>query len=360
MTKTVMHLVYSFGCGGLEKVIVNLVNHSRNYPVTHIVVSLTDELEFASLLPEGTQVYQLDKKAGNDLQSHYKLYKLLKKIKPDVINTYNFGTLEYHLTAKLAGVPLQIHSDHGRGGDDPDGKNKLHNLFRRHIAKLLSNYIVVSFDLYNWVKSDIQVSEHKLSLLFNGVDINHNAALKPEKPTSFITIGRLHPIKNQALLIKAFSRAIDQYPEFQASTLDIVGDGIMYDELQALIKKLDKSKQIRLLGLHNDIADKLAHADAFLLSSDYEAMPMTILEAMANKRPVISTAVGGISRFINDEHAWFVEAGNEQAYAETLAEFVQQDEQRNQKAITAFNLVNKQYSIDKMVHEYLTLYQVEI
>ena len=151
VTKSIVHLVYSFGCGGLEKVIANLINHSTEYDVEHVLISLTDDISMLEQVDKKIKFFVLGKKSGNDIRTHVKLFSLLKEIKPQTINTYNFGTIEYHLVAKLAGVPIRVHSDHGRGGDDPAGRNKLHNTFRKFIANFITEYIVVSYDLFQWV-----------------------------------------------------------------------------------------------------------------------------------------------------------------------------------------------------------------
>jgi glycosyltransferase involved in cell wall biosynthesis len=95
-----------------------------------------------------------------------------------------------------------------------------------------------------------------------------------------------------------------------------------------------------------------------VLSSVYEAMPMTILEAMANKTPVVCTNVGGISKFISEKQAWFVESKNCQALADKLNEVTINDEYRLEKVSNAFNLVSEKYEMKQMVKAYMTKYGI--
>jgi len=358
MTNRVVHLVYSFGCGGLEKVIANLINHSTQYDVEHVLISLTDDISMMDQVDKKIKVFVLDKKSGNDIKTHVKLFSLLKKLKPQAINTYNFGTIEYHLAAKMAGVPIRVHSDHGRGGDDPTGKDKLHNIFRKFIAKFITEYIVVSYDLYQWVSNVIKVEPSKITLLFNGVVVPQNKDIKSSKARVFVTVGRLDKVKNQRLLIDAFTQAVNTLDGFEHCILNIVGDGPLYNELQAQINLLNMQNSIHLLGFRNDITTILEESDIFVLSSVYEAMPMTILEAMANNTPVICTNVGGISQFISEEQAWFVESKNCKALANKLNEVRVNDEQRLEKVEKAFSFINEKYEMKKMVKAYMAKYGI--
>jgi sugar transferase (PEP-CTERM/EpsH1 system associated) len=358
MTFKVVHLVYSFGCGGLEKVITNLINHSKNYPVEHIVISLTNDTEMMGQLTQDIQLFVLNKKPGNDLRSHIQLYKLLKQLAPQALHTYNFGTIEYHLTAILTCIPVHVHSDHGRGGDDPAGNNRLHNYFRKWVSFFIDHYVVVSDDLYHWVTKKIGVNKQKVSFVFNGVAVPKLTARTSRSCKKFITIGRLDHVKNQTLLIRAFARA-KRLDIFSQTELDIVGDGSLALELSSLISELGMTKYIKLLGYRTDIVELLNDADVFVLSSNYEAMPMTILEAISVKTPVICTNVGGISKFVSDQQVLLVEANNEQALADALLELVQPSPQTEQRIKSAYQLLIEQYSVERMVESYLNLYGVE-
>lgn len=357
--KKVVHIVPSFGCGGLEKVIVNLINNSGHYDVHHVLISLTTDFELAKEIDLPVDIYCLGKKPGNDVLSHLKLLKLLRKIKPVAFHSYNFGTIEYHLAAKMAGVPVTVHCDHGRGGDDPKGLNKFNNRFRQFISRFINHYVVVSYDLYKWVTEELNIDANKVQLIFNGVVIDKEVEAKPIKDDFVITtVGRLDPIKNQKLLLNAFDLGKQQYEHWQSVRLQLAGNGPIADELSNHAASLASSRDITFLGFRSDVPEILANTDLFALSSFYEAMPMTILEAMAMKTPVITTNVGGIAKFITEQHAWLVETDNVEAYCHALNEIILDEQARKAKVDVAHALVYDNYSMDKMVDAYLGLYQV--
>ena len=164
MTLKVVHLVYSFGIGGLERVIVNLINSSEDRDAVHHVVTLVDDHAFAGNLGTNATMHCLNKKEGKDLLCHVRLYRLLKSIKADVVNTYNFGTIEYHPIACLAGVPMRVHADHGRESSYKKIDNPAkYELFRKLMIPFINYYVVVSKDLEKWGRERLGLT-NKLKL----------------------------------------------------------------------------------------------------------------------------------------------------------------------------------------------------
>jgi len=356
MKKKVVHLVYSMGCGGLEKVIVNLINGSSD-AFEHVIVTLIPEFEMTSSLNEQVELHCLHKRPGKDVGCHKRLFSLLKGLQPDVINTYNFGTIEYHITAYLAGVQTRVHSDHGHGGDAQDGLNKKNNFIRKVSSYFINDYVVVSQDLMDWVTQVVNVRPSRLHLIQNGVDVP--SLISPKKTTTtgekvICTVGRLDPVKNQPLLLKAFKQVL------QSTTLPvklkIVGDGPERKTLEALAVSLDIQQHVEFMGYREDVREQLESCDVFVLSSHYEAMPMTILESMAIGRPVVTTDVGGIRHFINEQYATFVSPGDVQGLAEQLLAKLNETCETTSQIDNAHKLVLEKYSLNAMAKRYGEIY----
>lgn len=354
--KCIIHLTPSFGCGGLERVIANLVSSRRAQDAEHIVISLSDELSFSYALPENVKLISMSKKEGLDLWVHARLFNLLKKLKADVLHTYNFATLEYHAIAKLAGVKLSVHSDHGLGGDDPDGKNNIHNLFRKNISRLIDNYIVVSEDLKNWAINTVGVDRKKVEFIFNGVPVPNQIPEKRQRkenePFRLLIVGRLAPVKNHKNLFEALELCLSKEINIHC---DIVGNGPLENELKELAKKLNIP--VTFHGHQKDVDFFIHKCDALILSSDYEAMPMTILEAMAQGRMTICPRVGGVESFITSKESVMPDDNSPLNLAKAIIDsisFVSSDKQR----IDAYSLVSKKYSVETMADKYMSLYGV--
>jgi sugar transferase (PEP-CTERM/EpsH1 system associated) len=359
MRRKVVHLVYSLGFGGLEQVIVNLINNSTQYNVVHCIITLTGEQDLYDAIKPDIEIYNLGKKPGKDLSIHWKLYKLLRELKPDVLHSYNFATIEYHLIAFISGVKLQIHSDHGRGGDDFYGKNKKNNLLRRFSALFLDHYFVVSEDLFEWVEKILKIVPPKLKLIYNGVDteVFHPAKSTPDGFT-ICTVGRLHEEKNQALLIDAFCLLKQENKALSEFRLVIAGDGPLHDDLKQKINQCPYTNDICLLGNQDDIPNLLRESNLFVLTSPYEAMPMTILEAMACGLPVITTNVGGISYLLSENEAWLVDQDIRQII-ETILFVYKHSDQSKAISLNGLQLVREKYNMKKMVRRYMENYGVK-
>jgi sugar transferase (PEP-CTERM/EpsH1 system associated) len=355
----VVHLTPTFGCGGLERVIANLVSDPISKRMTHSVISLEDDLSFQYALPNDVNLYTLKKQAGLDLKAHIRLAKLLRKLEPTVLHTYNFGTLEYHVIAKLCGVKIHVHADHGLGGDDPDGANKKHNLFRRMISTLIDHYIVVSDDLKTWITQTVGVAEHKVEFVFNGVPVPPKR-LKEKRVSNtlrLVIVGRLAGVKNHLRLLESIEILQISNPELDIQC-DIVGDGPMKNVMNDKIATLPKPSAIHMHGHQNDVASFLEKSDALILSSDYEAMPMTVLEAMAASRPVICPMVGGVGDFISKREAILVEKHDAQALSAGIFNLMHMThENKNKMVEAAYEKVTNTYSLSAMAKKYASLYK---
>lgn len=362
----IVHLVYSFGVGGLERVLANLINFSDSEKVEHIIVTQIDDNSFSTQLDKPVRFYCLDKRDGLDLASHTRIFKLLKEIGPDVFHTYNFGTMEYHFAAYLAGVKTRVHADHGKQSSYQKMSNPLkYELFRRAVALFVDSYVVVSEDLYLWATRRLKLSPPKLKLVFNGIDQKEFAYTEAATrrrtnfALTFICVGRLVDVKNHAFLIRSFAKAIERCPSLAQSTLNIVGDGPEFSRLQDLIAQLGVEGSVNLLGARADIPELLRSADVFVLSSKYEAQPMTILEAMACSLPVIATAVGGISTVVADDvNGILVESGNEQEMSDALITAANSPEKMAELGAEGVKTVAKTFSVEAMCASYNHIYKV--
>jgi CDP-glycerol glycerophosphotransferase len=113
----------------------------------------------------------------------------------------------------------------------------------------------------------------------------------PRGTTTFVTVGRLSPEKNHARLIKAFAKVHDNHPE---TRLVILGGGKLEEELQALVQELGMESHVAIAGQVDNPFAIMAECDCFVLSSDYEGQPMTILEARVLGLPVVTTTFSSV------------------------------------------------------------------
>jgi len=353
----VAHLTPSFGCGGLERVIANLISANKNENIKHIVISLSSNMDFRYALPDNIEIHTLNKKDGLDLFTHARFLKLVNKLNIDVLHTYNFATLEYHFTAKFSKIKKHIHSDHGLGGDDPSGKNKKHNAFRKFISNLVDDYIVVSDDLKNWLIETVGIKSDRIEFIFNGVPVYDYIEKQNENSfCEFVIVGRLAEVKNHKRLFNSLHDLKNKHNRENFHCY-VVGDGPLSGGLKNNVLELNMESYVTFLGHQNDVKSIIEKSDALILSSDYEAMPMTALEAMALSVPVICPRVGGVEDFLSDNEAILVDGHSVEALTEGLLLFMKMNhEEKSKLSLQAHNLVESKYSVESMVSKYNAMY----
>ena len=359
----VVHLIYCFDVGGLERVLINTINAMPKNTFKHVIISLTYASDFAKNLTNNIEVIELHKKEGNDLSTHFKLFKHLKEIKPTVLHTYNISTIEYHPIAWLAGIKGHVHAEHGRDIGDPQGLNKKHNLLRKVMSYFIHQITPVSKDLEQWLINTVGVKNNKVSLVYNGMDYSRfaNNVERPHNPQEIVfgTVARLTPIKDQQNLIHAFSMLIaKQNDKTLKCRLKIVGDGPSAHELKQLVLRLNIEHVVEFTGNSNEIANILESLDVFVLSSLAEGIPMTILEAMASGLPIVSTNVGGIPELVfNNVHGALVEKSNSEQLMMALEGYLVDQSLIAEHGQAGRIRVIDEFSEKSMVSSYLSIYQ---
>ena len=357
----IVHLIYRLDIGGLERVMLNCINQMQGENFKHIIISLTDANNFAQSKNNHIDVYCLGKKQGSDLGIHYKLYKLLKRIKPAILHTYNLPTIEYHPISWLAGVKGHIHAEHGRDIGDPQGLNKKHNLLRKFMTSFIHSYVSVSKDLHQWLVDTVGIPAKKALLIQNGINTERfNVAKTVSQQLRFAIVARITPVKDHLNLLQAFTLLSEELGSVKMPELAIVGDGEQRKELEEYCDEhgLDS---VTFLGARDDIAQILSKTDVFVLSSIAEGIPMTILEAMSAKTPIVATRVGGIPEVVEDaKEGFLVDRSDSAALAQGLLRYINQPELILEHGENARVKVLKNFNEKHMVQAYLQQYKALI
>lgn len=160
----------------------------------------------------------------------------------------------------------------------------------------------------------------KTAVIYNPVmmsDSQVGVALKAEKEHLFVTAGRLEPVKDQTSMIEAFAAFHKNHPDYR---LVIFGKGPMHETLQEQINGLGLRDAVTLAGRTNDLWNKIACAEAFLLTSEYEGMSNALIEAMCLGLPVISTKVAGATDLVLDgENGFLIDVKDSKTLADRMS-----------------------------------------
>jgi glycosyltransferase involved in cell wall biosynthesis len=171
----------------------------------------------------------------------------------------------------------------------------------------------------------------------------------------FVCVARFAPQKNHALLLKSFAHGPASDPR---AHLVLVGEGELRANLEEQAKKLNVAEKVHFLGLRSDIPDVLGAVDAFVLSSDYEGNPLSVLEAMASGLPIVSTAVGGVPKlFEAGNEGFLVPPGDSQGLAKSMNSLLKYEAAREFMGAAAATRAGKNYDVANMVHAYEDVYE---
>jgi sugar transferase (PEP-CTERM/EpsH1 system associated) len=358
----IAHVIPTLRVAGLENVVARLTDRLRG-GFRHVVVTPGGDGPMRERFPEDVPVVAMAEQHRRDRWNALRMALLFRSLRPDIVHSRNWSCVDAIIGARLGGVPIVIHSEHGREASDPEGRDRVRRIGRRVLAPMVSQFVTVSQDLARWLIEDIGVPRRKVLSICNGVDTRRFApagrqaaraalGLGPEQVV-IGTVGRLDPVKDQVGLLKAFS----QLAHDSRTLLLIVGDGPCRKDLEAAVDTLGLRERVWLVGERNDVPAVLSAMDVFVLCSVGEGISNTILEAMATGLPVVATRVGGNPELVTDGRTGFlVDARSPAALATSLRRYLDEPTLLAQHGRAARDHAEAEFSLERMVAAYERLY----
>jgi len=324
----VLQVLPELGTGGAERVVVGLVRHLDPQQFETAVLSLYPasnepfERELAEL---GARVYYLAKRRGFNWRLFGQVQRVFSEFRPDVVHNHLYLLYAVLPACLRHHVRVRVHTIHSLAQKEAESwRRPLHSLAFRHLG-------VVPVSICQYVRDSVRQTYGEIGspVIINGIDTSkyqlseHNrlrwrehSGLQPDNLV-FVHVARFSAVKNHRLLINAFTLVARQHA---GAVLLLVGEGPLREEMMALAARLGLQPRIRFLGLRTDVHEILNASDVFVLSSDWEGLPMSVLEAMAAAKPVVATAVGGVRELVADgENGLLVPPGDCEALAAAMS-----------------------------------------
>ncbi|MBI4803122.1 MAG: glycosyltransferase family 4 protein [Elusimicrobia bacterium] len=304
-----------------------------------------------------------------DLAALAELFRIIKKEKPEIVHTHSSkaGILG-RLAARLAGAPVIVHTFHGFGFHERQNffKKALFIFLERLCAGFCDALIFVSRANMEYARSRALGGEKKYRLIRSGIALKNypaaidRAAKRKELGVSanavlVASLGNLKPQKNPAHFITAAQRIL---AEFKDTVFIFVGGGDKLEETRAEIKLLGLEKLCLFPGWRRDCAEILAAADIFMLTSLWEGLPRSLVEAMKTGLPPVCYRTDGVADLISDgENGFAVEPGDIQTLIARLRLLISDPALRSKIAARAAGWPSLgEFDIDRMVRDQEELY----
>jgi len=363
----VVHIVPSLGAGGAERMVVHIARGLDRERFEVAVISIWRRLgsDLDRLLDESAvKVAYLGKGRGFDCRTYHRLHHVLGDYRPDIVHTH-LAVLRYALPSLLLlkRTSMWLHTVNNVAEREVEPR-------ARWIQRSAFKYGEV---LPVAVSKEVAVSMRRLygiercKVIWNCVPTNLYAC--PRTPRQewraregfssdhilFVCVARFDLQKNHATLLQAFAQGPACNPK---AHLVLVGAGVLQRPLEEQAQKLGLASQVHFLGVRADIPDVLAAMDVFVLSSDYEGSPLSLVEAMAAGLPIVSTIAGGVPELIqNGKEGFLVQVGDVKGLSDSMTFLAKNPEARRSLGTAAARRARENFDISVMIGEYEELYE---
>lgn len=304
----------------------------------------------------GISLIFLEKQAKKSLKLFGEVKKVVKALAPDVIHTHLMA-LPYVLPAARATRARCFHTVHNIAEREATGM--MRNFERWAYRHLHFTPIAISPYCRKTVAELYRIPEEKIPTVVNGIDtarfkVTIPYAHRAASPFTVVSTGRMEEQKRQDLMLDAFAEFHKQYPD---SRLCLLGDGPLRPMLEAQIESLGLWDAVELPGIVSNVEEYLSRANLFLLTSDFEGLPLSVLEAMACGLPVVATKAGGTVDIVPPETGILTEMGDREALTHALCKLAGDPSLCAAMSIAAATEA-KRYDISVCVKGYADLFGV--
>lgn len=361
----IAHVLYSFDVGGLEGQLASLIDHMDSGKFSHSICLFSERTAaLARIRNKDVKVHMIKRNFSNDPTVIFRLAGLLKRIRPDIVRTYNWGGMEGVIAAKLAGIGAIAHSEHGFDIEEIYKRKSRRVLLRRSVLRACDKIVAVSRYLENWLINDVKVPRDKIMLIpngydadifFPGKDMERRRALGIKDDELVIgAVGALKELKNQRCLISAFAGLARGRGDLR---LLLVGEGPLRKDLEALAMREGIAEKTIFMGEVSKPASIYKAMDIFALPSLSENAPNALLEAMATGLAIVATDVGDVKYMLDEGRCGIVvKAGDVCGLQNGIKYFLEDPSRIQAKGHAAASRAKEAFDIKKIKGIYEDLF----
>ena len=336
--------------GGAERVAANLANYLSAFHEVHLINSFKTDDEY-TLSPNVIHSYLDNNQYKSRLSKNIKRIKLLRKYlvenKIDVLLSF-MAEPNFRSCLAVKGLKTRLIVS-VRNDPEAEYRGRLGKYTAKHLMKKADGCVFQTEDAKKWFPVNLQ---QKSKIILNSVNPSFfEGSFYEGERQNIVSCGRLNRQKNYSLLIHAFNKIKDNTKE----NLIIYGDGPLKDQLQQEIKELGLENRILLAGRINDVPNTIRKAKLFVMSSDFEGMPNSLMEALTLGIPCISTdcPCGGPRTIIKDnENGFLVPVNDENALAEKMLFVLNNQARANEVGKNAYDQARTMFDAEAINNEW--------
>jgi glycosyltransferase involved in cell wall biosynthesis len=285
-----------------------------------------------------------------------RLTRLILQRRPHIVHCHLFGSnwIAKPLAA-LLGVRVRI--NHDQCNDALRYERSMARWWDTLTNRLSSHVCAVSASTRDFLVKHERMAPSRISLVYNGVDLTQfeAPAQKPRLDRLVVLgVGRLHPQKNFALFLEVAAELVrrDHSVEFR-----LAGTGPEEGMLRSLAASLGIADRVHFLGHVHDTRQLYACADILLMTSRFEGTPLTILEAMAMKMPIVAPRLDGIGEILrNEEDALLIEPPDRDHFVRAVERIIAEPDSARRLTESAHRKVQERFSAHAMATRVQAIY----
>lgn len=305
-----------------------------------------------------------------DIKALGHLVSFIRRERPHIVHTHTSKAgLLGRLAARMAGVPVVVHTYHGhvlQGYFNPRTTRLLRRL-EQALARATDRIVAVSEEVRRDLIAYGVAPPEKIEVISLGLDLEpflhcHERAGEFRSEVGLTNgarlvgiVGRLFPVKNHRLFLDAASRLVQQHlsPHFV-----VVGDGTLRSEMEQYAIALGLANRVIFTGWRQDVTRIYADLDVLVVSSDQEGTPVAAIEAMASGLPIVATRVGGLAGIVNDgESGYLVPPRDPDALADAIDRVLRHPGTAGRMGQAGRAIARSRYTHERLVSDMQLLYQ---
>jgi glycosyltransferase involved in cell wall biosynthesis len=358
----VLQIIPSLDRSGAEKQLTLLATHLPKDQFEVHVCALTRGGPFESVLREaGIPVHIIGKRLKWDPMSLWRLYRLIRQLQPQIVQTWIFAANCYgRVAARLAGVPTILASERCVDLWKSGYQFNIDRLLARWTRKIVVNAEAIGdFYMHHGIARE-KIVTIKNAIVVDQVAVQNSQGARerldlPATGPVIGFIGRLWPQKRVQDLIWAAD--ILRLSGWRADLL-VVGEGPRRGALEKFVREIDIGDQVHFLGHREDVSEILNLVDLVVLPSSYEGLPNVLLEAMAAGKPVVACQVPGVDEVVvHGQTGLLVPVKNPLELARAIRELLDDPVKRFTMGQAGKERVRAEFSLDRMISQYDALYR---